>query len=486
MSYLRNQLRSYFGFQDFRPGQAQAVQSAMEGRDTIVVMPTGSGKSLCFQLPALSLPGHTVIVSPLIALMKDQADALQQRGFAVAVVNSTLSTTDEGQVLRGISEGRYEFIYATPERIAKPEFRALLKKHPIDLFVVDEAHCVSQWGHDFRPDYLLLGKAIDDLGRPPVLAFTASATSDVVDDIRRELKVPDAVQIHTGFSRPNLRLEVETFEDDGGKRDRLAELLKDQDSSGIVYAATVKTVEELAADLSSRGLPVSAYHGRMSARKRAAVQEEFMSASRTLVATNAFGLGIDKPDIRFVIHYNLPGSIESFYQEFGRAGRDGADARCVLLYDAGDQKIQRFFARGSHPRTDDLVNAYHTLSLVVEQHGRAASLREIQAVSPLSPSKMKSCLAFFINRSIVAQEKRGRYTLLRCGLTRNDLERAGRSYEERIEKELVRLEVMREYAAKSSCRWKRILSYFESDELGADRCQNCDICGRTGEALLAG
>ncbi|HYT92494.1 MAG TPA: ATP-dependent DNA helicase RecQ, partial [Gemmataceae bacterium] len=385
---LRERIRDYFGFRKFRPGQAEAVNSALEGRDTLVVMPTGSGKSLCFQLTALALEGITVVVSPLISLMKDQVDHLFDNGVWAVGMNSTLTPPQQVAAEKDIVQGRAAIVYTTPERLADPRFRELLKARKVELFVVDEAHCVSQWGHDFRPDYLALGEAIDDLGRPPVMALTATATPDVIEDILAQLRMPDAEVVHTGFYRSNLELNVVPTRGDAEKRALLLEQLQKTDGIGIIYSATIKVVEELTAFLKSAGLEVAGYHGRLSARRRAEAQDRFMADEfKALVATNAFGLGIDKPDIRFVLHYHLPGTTEAFYQEFGRAGRDGDRACGALLYDPEDRKLLRFFQAKSYPNGDDLSNAHHTLKLL-HNRPQPPTLPEILAIAPLSVGRM--------------------------------------------------------------------------------------------------
>ncbi|MDB5311806.1 MAG: ATP-dependent helicase RecQ [Gemmataceae bacterium] len=474
---LREKLREHFGFRRFRPGQLEAVRCAMEGRDVLIVMPTGSGKSLCFQLPALELEGTTVVVSPLIALMKDQADALRARGVSVAVVNSTLTPAERERADADIAAGRVEFVYTTPEQLARPAFRELLGRCLIDLFVVDEAHCVSQWGHDFRPDYLALGQAVAALGRPPVLALTATATADVIDDVLTRLGIPDAEVVHTGFYRPNLTLVVHRAEDDRAKQEKLLETLAGADETGIVYTATVKAAEEVAGFLEDRGVEAAVYHGRLSAKRRAEAQDRFMAGRvKAMIATNAFGLGIDKPDIRFVVHYHLPGTVEAFYQEFGRAGRDGAPATGVLLYDPADRKLQRFFGAGRYPAEADLVNAYHAVARLAD-HPEPPTLAEVQAISPVPKARLKVCLDLLASRGVVRAAPDNRYELVRRAMDREQLAREGQAYREREERDAVKLARLIEYAEGRSCRWKSVLGYFGDDaDLPNGKCGHCDAC----------
>ena len=357
---LRDTLHEEFGFDRLRHGQEEVIRSVLAGQDTLAVMPTGAGKSLCYQLPGLELEGTTVIVSPLISLMKDQVDKLLARGHAARRLDSTLTAADEREALEELAAGRVEFLFVTPERLAKEEFLDLLAGTAIDFVVIDEAHCVSRWGHDFRPDYLEIGRALDRLGRPPFLALTATAGPEVVDDLREHLRSPGLDVVETGIYRPNLRLEVELVDGDEEKRPKVAEAVaalsasRGSGGSGIVYTATVRHAEELAEHL---GVPV--YHGRLARGRREEVQDGFMAGEiPVVVATNAFGMGIDKPDIRLVLHYDLPASPDAYYQEAGRAGRDGEPARCLLLYDpadAGTQKALMASGRGRDARSEEDV-----------------------------------------------------------------------------------------------------------------------------------
>jgi ATP-dependent DNA helicase RecQ len=345
MKILQKLLRRTFGIRRLRPGQREVIESVLAGRDTLAIMPTGAGKSLCYQLPALQLKGTTVVASPLISLMKDQADKLGERGVDAATLNSAVSRSEQKEAMRAFRARETDIVFTTPERLADADFLRKLKERKTALFVVDEAHCIAQWGHDFRPAYLELGAALRSLGDPPVLALTATATDEVVDEIAKQLGRKRLHVINAGVYRPNLYFEVLQVTNEAEKKEALLEVVR-SGGAGIVYVATVKAAKAIHAWLLAHGEDVQLYHGRLAARERAERQEAFMSgAAQTMVATNAFGMGIDRQDIRFVVHYQLPGSLEAYYQEAGRAGRDGEEARCTLLYDHRDRRVQLYFAR---------------------------------------------------------------------------------------------------------------------------------------------
>ena len=355
----REALQQHFGFTEFREGQAEVIESVLAGRDTVVVMPTGGGKSLCYQLPALMLDGVTLVVSPLIALMKDQVDQLAARNIASTFINSSISYAETNKRLSKLRLGEYKLVYVAPERFRSQTFMDSIAETEVRLFAVDEAHCISHWGHDFRPDYLRLKEAAHRLGRPQIIALTATATPQVRADISEQLGITDPHVSVAGFDRPNLALRVLHTATEKEKLDVLKHLIQDSTGSGIIYAATRKSVEQISAKLKLAGLSVELYHGGMEEGERSRAQDVFMSGkAQAIVATNAFGMGIDKPDIRFVAHFHLPGSIEAYYQEVGRAGRDGLPANCVMLFNYADTRTQQFFIEGSNPSPELISRVY--------------------------------------------------------------------------------------------------------------------------------
>jgi ATP-dependent DNA helicase RecQ len=352
-----------FGLKEFRPGQREVIETVLAGRDCLCVMPTGGGKSLCYQLPAIARDGVTLVISPLIALMKDQVDGLQARGLPATFINSTLTPEEQSSRLDQMARGEFKLVYVVPERFRSTRFVEAARQSNVRLLAVDEAHCVSEWGHDFRPDYARLGRFRAQLNNPPTIALTATATDSVRRDIVELLNLHDPAVFITGFARPNLHYGVRVCPTDRDKDQTLFGFLEENPGSGIIYASTRKRCEELAARIAERThRSTTVYHAGLQPHDRRAAQESFMQGeSEIAVATLAFGMGIDKSNVRFVVHYNLPGSIEAYYQEAGRAGRDGQPARCLLLFGGGDRNIHEFFIESSYPSRDVVRQVYQYL-----------------------------------------------------------------------------------------------------------------------------
>ncbi len=358
----RHLMERVFGFRDFRPGQEGILEAVFSGEDVLVVMPTGGGKSLCYQLPALVLPGTCLVISPLIALMKDQVDSLRVRDIPVISVHSLMGMSEQEEVLRKIAEGSYKLIYVSPERLKNTLFISAIRKLPISLIAVDEAHCISEWGHDFRPDYLRIGQALDWLGRPQTIALTATATERVREDIVLQLRLRAPRQFITGFDRKNLFFEVSPVSNAKEKRSVLESRLKNTNGAAIVYAGTRKSVESLVRHFNRQGMEAAAYHAGLEEEERSQTQEAFLEGrTNIIIATNAFGMGIDRSDIRLVVHHQFPGTVEAYYQECGRAGRDGKPSSCLLLFSVEDRRLQEFFIEMSYPGREIVVAVYQTL-----------------------------------------------------------------------------------------------------------------------------
>jgi ATP-dependent DNA helicase RecQ len=366
----RETLREHFGYPAFRPGQEAAVESVLSARDTLVVLPTGGGKSLCYQVPALMLPKLTVVISPLISLMKDQVDALEARGLPATFVNSTLPSSQVSDRLSRAVRGDVKLLYVAPERFDFGTTAERLRDAGVSLLAVDEAHCISEWGHDFRPSYLRIASVRERLGWPPTVALTATATPHVRTDIVTQLKLDNPTTIITGFDRKNLSYHVVPTKTDRDKDDALVHLLRKNDGLAVVYASTRRAVERIAMLLDQARIPAAAYHAGLDDEHRHRVQDSFMREDvRAIVATNAFGMGIDKPNVRLVIHYAMPGTLEAYYQEAGRAGRDGLPATCYLLHAFPDRFTHEFFIKGAYPERQLVEEVYDVLRRNADKTG---------------------------------------------------------------------------------------------------------------------
>jgi ATP-dependent DNA helicase RecQ len=482
-------LERHFGFSRFREGQAGVIEAVLAGQDVIVVMPTGGGKSLCYQLPALLFPGVTLVVSPLIALMKDQVDALNARDIPATYINSSLSYDDQLARLRGMSRSEYRLVYIAPERFRNARFIESLRGCRISLFAIDEAHCISQWGHDFRPDYLRLREAAEALGnsqnRPPIIALTATATPQVRSDIAAQLGLKKASPFVAGFDRHNLTLRVEPCKSDNDRITAAYQIVKRAKGSGIIYCSTRKAVDEVSGKLQRMGLTIGAYHAGLDEAKRTRIQDYFMAGDLdAIVATNAFGMGVDKSDIRFVTHYNLPGSIEAYYQEVGRAGRDGLPSLCTLLFNYIDTRIHEFFIEGSYPPRQVIEEVYACLLGLKSELIFLSASELAPRVGTRNEIAINSALIYLEKAGHIARQQ-GRDSGIRM-IDRAPISELRVDWNDIALHEAAERRKLREmvnFAYHERCLRQFILRYFGDRKEAANcRCSNCQPKLKWGEA----
>jgi ATP-dependent DNA helicase RecQ len=465
--------RERFEYESLRPGQEETVRSVLDGRDTLAVMPTGSGKSAVYQIAGLMIPGPAVVISPLIALQQDQVESIEeQEAGEAAQVNSTVGKTDRQEAFENLEEGDLEFLFVAPEQFNDEETLERLREAKPSLFVVDEAHCISEWDHDFRPAYLRLGAVVEALGHPTVLALTATASPLVREEIVERLRMRDPYTIVRGFDRPNIWLGAERFQDEEAKKRTLLDRVEETEKPGIVYAATRKRTEEITEALLERSIKAVSYHGGMKGGERERIQEAFINdEAEVIIATTAFGMGVDKANVRFVFHYDISDSVDSYYQEIGRAGRDGEAASAILFYRPEDLGIRRFFASGGQVEFEQVERVVEALA----EHEGPVELGALREETDLSQSKLATALGRL--------EEAGAVELLPTGEVAQGeqlsdssevSEEAARAQEHREEFDRSRIEMIQGYAEVRDCRREYLLNYF-GEEFDAP-CGCCDKC----------
>ena len=470
----RRLARERFGYAHLLPGQEEALRAVLDGHDTLAVMPTGGGKSAIYQLAGLLLPGSTVVVSPLLALQRDQVESLDEvEGGGAAEVNSGVGTEERRETLDALVEDELEFVFMTPEQLANDETIAPLRESPPSLFVVDEAHCVSEWGHDFRPEYLRLGTVIEELGRPIVLALTATAAPPVREEILGRLGIEGAHVVARGFDRPNIHLGVERFNDEGAKLAALVERVVGAPKPGIVYAATRRRAEEVAVALHEGGVDSAPYHAGLGAKQRDLVQSAFMDDRLdVIVGTIAFGMGVDKSNVRFVFHYDVSESVDSYYQELGRGGRDGAQASALLFYRPEDLALRRFFAGSGQIEEEEVER----VALAVRERREPVRPRDLKDETGLSQVKLGAVLNRLEEAGVVEITAGGEIAPRAEDV---DVAAAARALAEERERRRAfdrsRVEMIRGYAELKGCRREYLLNYFgEQYEAPCGFCDNCE------------
>jgi len=469
---LRQIARETLGYDQLRPGQSEAVDALLHGRDTLAVLPTGLGKSAIYQLAGIQIEGPTVVVSPLIALQRDQLDAIGNAGLpSAATLNSSMRQSERDDALRRLASGDLEFIFLAPEQFANGEVLESLKAAEPSLFVVDEAHCISDWGHDFRPEYLRLGAVVEELGSPVVLALTATAAPPIRAEIVDRLHMEDPAVVVRGFDRPNIYLAVESFADNDTKRAAFVERVREATKPGIVYAATRNRTEELANALVEAGVSAAAYHAGLTKRERNEVQSAFMRGrTRVIVATTAFGMGIDKHDVRFVFHYDIADSVDAYYQELGRAGRDGEPASALLFYRSEDIALRRFFSGTPELRAAEIDEVLR----VLERARRPLHEEAIASRTEVSNGHLRAVLDHLGDVGAIETAPDGAVRLIARGNRQELIEAAEEANDRRAAFERTRVEMMRGYAETRDCRREYLLTYFGEAFQGP--CGNCDNC----------